>query len=369
MKLKLNKDVFLEKLLFSQRFVSSKNLSSNALQGVLLENKEGKLHFYASNLSSYFHSTMPVEEKTKTEMKVVIEPKKVAEFLSFLSQGNLDIDIEEGKMVIGLGGVKGTFPLIKAEDFPLPPTPRAGWQELKTEFLKENLPLVLFSTAGDESRPVLTGVNIITNEETVFVSTDGFRLSLVRMEKKEGIPTSIIPGSFLEELLRSTEDKKEIEFFYLKEEKLIVFKLGDTSIYTRLIEGEFPPYEKVIPTEKKTQIIVEKEELLRNIRIVAVFAKDLSNIIVFDIKKEKLILRPKIEKGTENKTELEVRMEGEEQKIAFNYRFIVDFLTRSSSKNVIIEVLRPDAPVVFKTEGKENFLHIIMPVRIQEEES
>src|SRR3990170_820860 len=140
-------------------------------------------------------------------------------------------------MFIKAEKTKGRFPLINAGDFPMPPKIEEKTQKIKTEFLTRNLPLVLFSASADETRPALSGINFLTNEELVLVATDGFRLSLVKTKKEAKLPSVIIPADFLREIIHLGKDEKEVYFSYSAKEKAIRFRLGETEFYSRLIEG------------------------------------------------------------------------------------------------------------------------------------
>jgi len=157
-----------------------------------------------------------------------------------------------------------------------------------------------------------------------------------------------------------------VGFTFSEEEKIILFSVGENQFYSRLIDGEFPPFEKVIPTEARTTVDVEAQELLRSIKLIAVFARDQSNIIMCNFKKDGLWISPKLTTGNENSTQIDIDINGEEQRVAFNYKFLLDFLNIIKEEKIRIEILRPDAPVVFKIIKNEAFTHIIMPVRIQE---
>ena len=166
-------------------------------------------------------------------------------------------------------------------------------------------------------------------------------------------------------MLKEAKNEKEIFLYYSEKEKTILFTVGQKEFYSRLIEGDFPPFEKVIPSESKTKITVDREELLQKVRLVSVFARDYSNIIICEVKKDGIHISPKVDGGIEGSTAFQdAEVDGIEQKIAFNFRFVNDFLSTVRAKKIIIEILRPDAPVVFKEEGKTNFIHIIMPIRI-----
>ncbi len=363
MKISVNKDLFLEKLSLSARFTSSRLSSLTIIQGVLIQGEKNKIHFYSTNLSSYCHTTLKVDNKE--EFKAIIEPKKIIEFINLLPSGTMELELKEKQLAISLGKTQGVFPLLEAEEFPLPPKIEDE-QKIEANFLVKNLPLVLFSASSDETRPVLTGVNFLTqDEEMMMVATDGFRLSLIKIKKEVPIPSMIIPSSFLAEMSRFFKEG-DVSFGYSKEEKAISFKAGEDDFYSRLIEGEYPPFEKVIPQEKRTTVVLDKEEFLRNVKLISVFARDFSNIVIIDVGKDGVQIKPKIDKESGDVAYLEAKVEGEDQRVAFNYKFLLDLLSHLDSKQVTVELVRSDAPVVFKLENNPNFLHIIMPVRIQE---
>lgn len=364
MKIKLNKEEFLSHLIVASKFTSLRITSLPILQGVCLKLEKNKLHFFSSNLNSFFHSFLKTGGDKDEE--ITVEPKKIIEFVSLLPGGKIDIQTKEKQLIITTGKTSGKFPLMSGEEFPKPPKTEEKEQQLKTGFLVKNLPLVLFAASTDDSRPVLSGINFQTNDELVMVATDGFRLSLIKTKKETEIPSAIIPAEFLKELLSYLKEEKEVEFSYSEKEKIIKFKLGDREFFSRLIEGDFPPFEKVIPQDKKTTVKLEKEEFLRNTKLISVFARDFSNIIVLEIKKGGVTIRPKSDDAKENSTFQEAEVEGDEQTVAFNYKFLLDYLNNTGTKKIEIDILRPDAPVAFRTEEEKNFLHIIMPVRIQE---
>lgn len=365
MKILLQKNSFLEKIELSSRFTSSKLSSSTSLQGVCLIGEEKNIHFYSTDLNYYYHSVLKNENNNK--FKIIIEPKKIIEFLSLLPDAKIEIEIKEKAIVVTQGKIKGQFPLFSDQEFPFPPKNTEEKQKIKTSFFKESLPFLLFAVSNDETRPVLTGINFVTDDENLqLVATDGFRLSLLTLKKDLPFSSMIIPAGFLANTQRLINKETEIEFSYLKNEKLLAFFIGDNDIYVRMIEGEYPPFGKVIPTEKKTTVTIDADEFLRSVRLVSVFSKEFSNIIIMEVEKDSVKFIPKVGQGEEDVVYQEAHIEGEAQKIAFNYKYLIDFLNQAPEKKIIIELLRSDAPVVFKIEGVDNFFHIIMPVRIQE---
>ncbi|MFN4212457.1 MAG: DNA polymerase III subunit beta [Microgenomates group bacterium] len=364
-KLTIPKDIFIEKLSVASKFTSSKLSSLPLLQGVYIKGEKNDLHFYATNLNSYYHTKTKIENNS--EFVFIIEPKKIIEFLSFLPAGKIDLEIEKNQVNITQGKTRGEFSTLSSEEFPLPPKVISKPQKIETKLFLENLPKILFAASVDETRPVLTGINFVAeDDQMLMVATDGFRLSLLKLKKEQELPSMIIPSNFLTQTLQLIKGEKEIVFSYLPEEKIINFQIGEHDLYSRLIEGEYPPFEKVIPSQVNTTVLVDRQDFLRNIKLISIFAREFSNIVIFEVKKDTLTIRPKTDKNAGNFTSQEAQVEGEEIKIAFNFKFILDLLSHLDAEKIIIELLRPDSPAVFKSDNNPNFLHIIMPVRIQE---
>lgn len=364
MKTSILKENFLEKLIIASKFASSKLTSSNVLQGVCLVGEGNYFHLYSTNLSYFYHTKIKTAEKHK--FKIVVEPKKITEFLSLVEANKIEIEIKEKNIFIESGKIRAEFPLFDTGEFPFPPGISGEKQKIKTAFLRNSLEPLLFSASTDETRPVLTGINFVTEEDGLkLVSTDGFRLSLLSLKKEAEFPSMIVPSGFLSEAIR-TISEDEITFSYSAPEKLLAFYTDEQDFYTRLIEGEYPPFEKVIPQDKKTSIVLDREEFLRNVKLVSIFTRETSSVIILKTEKEGVSLSPKTGTGETNIARQDAKVTGEEQKIAFNYKFLLDFLNNAGGKKIIIELLRSDAPAVFKIEGVNNFIHIIMPVRIQE---
>lgn len=363
----ISKGILENKLSTAARFTLSKLSSVPSLQGGKLRIEKNKLIIITTNLNDFFYTETKIKSKKTGE--VVVDIKKIVDFLKYLPAGDLEVVLKEKTLAIKSKNAHASFSLIPSKDFPSLPKEEGKEFTLKKRFLKKNLPLALFSVAKDESRPVLTGVNFLSKEEGLYiVSTDGFRLSLLKKKEKQEIPSVIISAPVLGEIMRLLQDEKEIKATYSKEEKVVSFKVGESVVFSRLIEGDFPPFEKVVPDEYTTQATINKDEFLRNIKLVSVFARDLSNIVVLKLEKGKISVRPRGRKEEGTLAEQEAKVEGEEQEISFNYKFILDFLNNAEADEVVFEMSEPNSPGVFKFEDREDYLHIIMPVRTEEEE-
>jgi DNA polymerase-3 subunit beta len=349
----------------ASRFTSNRLSATPSLQGVLLEVRGGYLNLYSTNLNQFFHTKIAVNEKK--EVRVVVEVGKVMEFLALLEGGDITIEITEKKIVISKGKTKGSFPIMESTDFPTPPPFKETHAQMKGIFFAKKLPLVLFSASRDDSRPVLTAINFFTSgAELAMVSTDGFRLSLLKMKSEKKLGAMMVPADFLNEVLRCIKETDDVSLTTSSEDKTIKIESGDDTFYSRIIEGDFPDFQKVIPSDLTTHLTLDRDELIRNVKLSSVLSRDYSNIVIFDVTKEGLYIRPKTDKEEEGGSFQEVEMKGEPIRVAFNYKFVLEFLSNASgSKKIVMELLRSDAPVVFKIPAEKDYIHIIMPVRIQ----
>jgi len=361
----INRKILIEKLGQCLKFTAEKSLNNSLLRGILIKGEEETLDIYATNLSFFIHTTIDLTTKIE-KFQAIIEPVDLIEYLSCAESEMVVFEIKENTLRISQEKSQGTFPLISGEDFPLPPGIKGKGMAVDVKSLRKSIPLLLLSASKDNSRPVLTSVNfIVEGDKLTMVSTDGFRLSVVQEKATSGLHSMLISAEFLNNVLQMVKDKN-LTTFYLPEEKIAAFQIDKTTLYTRLIEGDFPPYEKAIPTDKKTTALVERETFLKNIRQMAVFVKNRGGIIILNIKKDSIKISPKNTGKDVNYTVMEGIIDGDEQRIAFNYRFLVDLLNHLEGEKIIIEMLRSDTPVLFRDESRKNFFHIIMPVRISE---
>ncbi len=319
-----------------------------------------------TNLNDFYHISVPA--KVEGEGEVVFDLKKAIEFVSLLGPGELVVELNNGSVVISQGKNKGFFNIYPSEDFPTIPSVEGKEIEITNKII-EKLYLILFSSSKEETRPVLTGVYFGTKSGGgEIVSTDGFRLSLLRIGKSiSELPGAIIPSHVLGEVVRQAKKQTSIKAILSDTEKIVRFNIGEASIYSRVIEGEFPPYEKVVPKSHTTRVLINKTEFLRNIKLVSVFARESGDIVLFDITKEGLILKPKTTQGNDSQAFMEhIEFEGEPLKIAFNYRYVLEFLNTVSIENIVLELTTSTAPTVFRDPKSEEYLHIIMPLRTEE---
>lgn len=336
------------------------------LDNVLLSIEGKKLKIAATNLEIGVIKYINVE--VESEGEITMPAKTLVELVSGLGQNKLTL--ESTGEVIGLqsGKLKASINGIAASEFPaIPLSSDKGVSFPKEAFLTSSQ--ILFASAVDEGRPVLTGILMdVSDGRLDFVATDGFRLAHRRLDlpKVETQFRSLIPRRTFEEVLRiiSEEDVEEINISTSKNQNQAVFTLGSSVVSSRLIEGQFPAWGKIIPQKIVARALVEKDELLKAVKLAAIFAKNEANIVVLTTRKDLLKLESHAKEVGSQENEIEGEVDGEQLQIAFNTKFILDAISNSPSSQVMIEFSGPLSAALIKSIGVEGLEYIVMPVRL-----
>jgi DNA polymerase-3 subunit beta len=339
------------------------------LSNLLLKTENGKLTIATTDLELglLFHTNAKIEK----EGEITVPGKLLTEFVSLLPAGKIEFLLEGNMLQVKTNKTHASLATMPAGEFPSFPQ----INEIKNTFLfkktQEAILRTVFAASTDEGRPVLTGLRItIADGRVTFAATDGYRLSMEQVEipdKKENL-TMILPAQSLSETIRIAQEMKseDIGFSLIENKNQAVFVLPNVSVYTRLIEGEFPNVEKIIPSQAKTKVQTDRDQFIQAVKTTSLFARTAANIIKIKIEKDKLRLKAVTPQVGEDEDSIEAKVEGEETEIAFNYRFLLDLLSRFPEKTVVFETSGSLAPGVFKTNtNTSSFLHLIMPVRIQ----
>lgn len=347
-----------------------------ALGNVLMTADKGRLKLSATNLETGINYWLGA--KIEKEGTISIPAKILTEFVSSLPSEKINLETKENNLSVICGSYSANFVGLQASEFPAIPT--LGKEKpisFNGEEILKAISQVAFAAAQDEGRPVLTGVLLTIREgNLVLVATDGYRLSFKKMGKvkeatdlKEFKKGLIIPSRTLIEvgkIISDTEQGKEIGLAISSSSNQVIFVNPEAEIVSRLIEGSFPEFEKIIPEKGTTKIILDTEGLIRAVKAAAIFARESANIIKFRIQNSELRIMANSPQIGENSIKLEVKQEGEENKIAFNSRYLLDFLNSIKSEQVSLEMTTALNPGVFTLVGDSSYLHIIMPVRVQE---
>lgn len=334
----------------------------------LLEAKNGKLVISATDLEIGISSNVAVN--VEKEGRVTIPAKNFSDLLMNLGSQKLTLELEGETLVLKGQKVNASFQTMPSEDFPrLYEDKGEEIASFKKNEAEESIQRVAFAPALDSSRPALSGILLDKDKNTIIlVATDGVRLSLQKnafKTNKELDKPIIIPARVVRELFTIKEDEPLVKIYISERNNQIIFIQGETILVSRLISAEYPDYQKIIPQAFETKVEVGREELLNAIKICSVFARETANIIKLTIKKDKIIVSANSPAVGEDNAEVEAKVSGEENEIAFNAKYLLDVLSIVNTEEMIFEMTGPLNPGVFKIKNDDSFLHLIMPIRVQ----
>lgn len=349
------------------RFVSSR-AQLPVLSNILIHASGNKIRLAATNLEMGI--SVLIGAKVEKEGAITIPAKIIGDLVSNLPAGKISLKEKESQLslkgsafLVSLNGISASeFPevpeKISQKDFSLP-------QEVLTLLNRK----VSFAASKDESRPKLTGVLLIFDKDRLrAVATDGFRLSCKDIEiSKTGSQTKerlLIPARMLEELAKvigSGEEDIEVSM----KEKQILFANSSLVLTGRILEGEFPDFEKIIPKGNQYWANVDKNDLARAVKVAGVLGKEAASVIKLRIEKDKIVIFSESSEYGREETQIDAKTQGEGIEVAFNYKYLLDFLASVDGGSITIETNGSASPGVFRDNKDESYLHLIMPVRLQ----
>ncbi len=339
------------------------------LANILLEAEGNTLKLSATNLE--IGVVKSVKAKITEAGSVSVPAKTLLEIVSSLPQESIEIHSSEDQLKIATSKFSGTLNGISSNEFPSIPLSSENTVQVETKAIKEGLPSISFAAASDEGRPILTGILTEIKKNTLeLVATDGFRLAhkTTTLSGKEEVSfRSLIPRRTFEEVVRLINEEPELECIEIatsENQNQMIFKLNQTLVSSRLIEGQFPAWDKIIPTEFKNRVMVDRAELLKAVKLASVFAKDSANVVKVQTLPKGLKLTSEAKELGTQESELEASVEGEELMVAFNSRYMVDALSNCSASQVALEFSGNLSATLIKPIGEEGLEYVIMPVRL-----
>ncbi|MCH8989917.1 MAG: DNA polymerase III subunit beta [Chloroflexi bacterium] len=351
-------------------------------QNVLLSIDQSMLKLSATNLEIAI--TTWVGAMIEEEGSITVPARLLTEFVNSLPNDKIELELEQGSglLRISSGSSNAHINTTDASEFPPVPTVDDGVAaEVDPVVLKSAISRVAFAAATEESRPVLTGVEVkLSGSKFTMAAADGFRLAVQNGALLKPVAEDmsvIIPARTMNELNRLIGDREEpVEILMTPAKGQVMFRIrgGDTvEIVSQLLQGAFPNYEQLIPKSYTTRAVMDLPTVLRAARTASIFARDGSNII-------RMHLMPAASDGETPKVEISARseevgdnqdlvdldeIEGEEGKIAFNSRYLLDVLSVLEKGKVALETTTSSSPGVFKPTDSEDYIHVVMPMFVQ----
>lgn len=340
------------------------------LTNILFSAENGKLKLSATNLETAISTYVPCS--ITAEGAVTVPAKLMRDFVSNLSEGQIKAETAGSILILTSDKTKSRFNGIAAEEFPeIPAFPENdSYIELDSKTFGDAVAYAAFASGSDDSRPMFTGIFINCQSNVLTVaSTDGFRLSekILRLEKTPSKEfTTIIPAKTLLEVTRVLASvDTTIKFVLHENENLALFQAGETTIATRILDGQYPEYKRIIPSETTLSAYFSTNDFVEAVKLTNVFAKEGNNALKVRFDPEGVIrITSLAEEAGEHESELKAEIEGELLEIAFNAKYLLDYLNTIKSQNIKFATKSNLSPCVFKSEENNDFIHIIMPMQI-----
>lgn len=351
------------------RFVSQR-AQLPILENVVLKAKKTKLTVLATNLEVSLAAG--VGAKVTKEGEIAVPARTLTDLVTSVGAESLELMAKKEGLKIGAPGFEARINGMNTADFPAI-TQTLGKESLRLSEktgreLTGALEKVIFAVSRDDTRPVLTGVLfMLEGEKLRLVSSDGFRLSqkTIGLGKKVKEGKMIIPRTILTEVPRLMEGEKQGLALELKAaESAAVFEVGGVIVGSRVIEGEFPDFERIMPKTARLTVRVGKEELGEAVKAASVFARESGNVVNLAVTEGEVKVVAESAKSGRQETTVAAKTEGERVEIAYNYRFLEEFLGVVAGDEVEIELTDSASPGVFRDTKDKDYLHLIMPVRV-----
>lgn len=337
------------------------------LSNVLMEMKNKQLSFLATDTEIQIQTKSQIEETS--EGSLTLSAKKLQDILRALPD-NVDIVLEEKESRVVLKAGKSRFNLqsLPAADFPKIESNRSVITkiQLSQKVLKQLLSLVQFSMAVQDIRYYLNGLLFSVNENSlVLVGTDGHRLAyaatiLASASLKHEI---ILPRKTVNELSKLLEESDELVDIEFRENQ-IAFSFSDVEIISKVVDGKFPDYTKVIPTDYKKKIVLPRTTLQQALQRAAILSNEKIRGVRLMINNEILSIVCTNNEQEEAQEELNVDYNGDSLDIGFNITYLLDVLTHTSSDEIEVSFGDTNSSALFTIPGNNDFKYVVMPMRI-----
>jgi DNA polymerase-3 subunit beta len=340
------------------------------LANVLLKTEDAGLKLTATNLE--IGITYWVPGKIESDGATTVPAKLLTDLVNSLPAGDrVDLALQTGDTLhLRCGRFETHIKGIDADEFPAigaageRPTTR-----IAQNVLRRALAETAFAAASDEARPILTGVLArFEGDQLTLAAADNYRIAVKTIPILDAVPETsvVIPARALNELARVLADVDDpVEVVLAGGRNQVLFHIDGIDLVSRLIDGQFPNYQQIVPQSHSTRAVLDREELLRAVRPAALIAHESANIVKLQIGAEGepgITVSASAEVG-DHVGQVEAAVDGDGTTIAFNARYLADVLTNVAADQFALELNGPLSPGVFKPVGDDHYIHVVMPVR------
>jgi len=367
----ISRDIFLNGLMKVQGIVEKKH-TIPILANVLIEAKNDEITITATDLEVGLKSRY--KAKVIDEGKITVSAKKMFEIIkelpdkeiNFNSKSNFWVEVKCHKSIFNLVG-------LSPDEFPKFPDIQLGNSSIIKSNLSEMIEKTLFSVSSDETKFNLTGIFIkskkVNNEnKLVFVSTDGHRLSLIKRTIETQLDNKysegfILPKKGIIEIKKLLETMDENIVMGISDNNFSISN-NKTTLIMRMVDGEFPDYNRVIPDKGNNSAIIDKNLFLHALKRISILSSEKSKGVKLSLNKDSLVLTSSNPEIGDAKEEIEIAYSGDDITIGFNAKYIIEILQVIKNENIIFNLKDNISPGRINPEGDEDHISVIMPMRL-----
>lgn len=338
------------------------------LNNVLVKAEGKKLYFTTTNLEIAINYW--IDADVKNEGEITIPSKLLTNYIGYLKDGEVKLAVEEGgSVLLETSDSKTKIKGISSAEFPsIPSVEKEGGFTISAEDLGLAINQVAFAAALNTTRPILTGVYLIVDKnEMKMVATDSYRLAekTLKVKNVTGGVSCIVPGKTILEIgaiLSFVRENCDVEVVISKNQ--IFFSIDKIKITSRLIEGQFPNYQQVIPKITKTKAEIGVSDLSLALKRINLFAKENNNKVLIKVGPESISITTDTTQYGVGEIEIKTKTEGGNNEIALNSQFVLDVLGNINTDVVVLELGEKTSPAILKPANKTDYVHIVMPLKI-----
>ncbi|MDD2732053.1 MAG: DNA polymerase III subunit beta [Candidatus Pacebacteria bacterium] len=355
--------------------VSSKSLSLPILNNILISTEKNFLNLAATDLEVGINWW--VLAKIEKEGKITIPSRLFSSFINLLPNKKIDIKEEKNNIFIECENYNTQIKGISADEFPIIPKINEGESvsfdiNLFCQSVNQVVDIPVLST----TRPEISGVYFYFNKNLITITaTDSFRLGEKKIFLKNSFNLKkeyslIIPQRAVKEIINIFGEKKgELKVYFSTNQIMFESFMEETEhsqiqLVSRLIEGEYPNYKEIIPSKYATQIILDKNEFLNQIKAASLFSGKANEVKIKSGSGDKTIeISSQSSELGSNKSLIPAKIKGESVDISFNYRFLLDGILNIKSSEIIFELNSDSGPGVLKPVGDDSYIYVVMPIK------
>ncbi len=347
--------------------IIGRNLSLPILNNLLLVVEKSKLKVSSTNLEIGINTWL--SGKVTESGKITVPARLISDLINNLPNKKVELKTKNNQLELRCEKFKSIINGLSADDFPIiPKIKEEPVIKINGLVLKNSLSQVVEMVSFSESRPEISGIYTKFDKSLIkLAATDSFRLAEKNIEVKNiqssKTHTVIIPHRTIQELIRILNDN-ENEVKIVLSTGQILFDLEDYQVISRLIDGQYPDYQQIIPNDFKTEVIINREDLISNIKVASLFSGKINNIkIIINSEKSLLEIVAKDVDIGENKSQIEAKIDGREVETVFNYRYLLDGLNNIFSDKISLGFNGSDKPIVIRPVGDTSYTYLVMPIK------